>query len=42
MRDWWRVNVEQPLDHLPIRWDTLFLYAWTIWMLLTVLGGGRQ
>lgn len=41
MRDWWRVNVEQPLDRLPIRWDTLFLYTWVITMLLTLLSSGR-
>jgi hypothetical protein len=41
VRSWWRVNVEQQLDRLPINWDTFFLYAWLCHMSLTVLSGGR-
>lgn len=41
MRDWWRVNVEQPLDRLPIHWDKVFLYSWVVYALTTLLSGGR-
>lgn len=42
MRDWWRVNVEQPLDRLRIPWDTLFLYAWCYYAIITLLTGGSH
>jgi hypothetical protein len=41
MRSWYRVNVEEPLNRLPIDWDTYFLYAWGFAMVSTVLAGGR-
>ncbi len=40
MREWWREYVEAPLDRLPIKWDSMFLYTWLGLMTLTVLSGG--
>lgn len=42
MREWWRYYVEEPLDRLPIQWDTLFLYAWMLHMIGVFLSGGRS
>ena len=41
MRDWFRVNVEQPLNRLPIAWDIFFLYSCTFFAIGTILSGGR-
>lgn len=41
MRDWWYYHVEAPLNRLPVNWDMYFTYAWSLYAVGVVLGGGR-
>ena len=41
MREWWRVNLEDPLSKIYPNWDSAFLNLWTCIMAVTLLRGGR-
>lgn len=40
MRDWYRINVEESLNQLPINWDIAFTWYWSFVMFITMLVGG--
>jgi hypothetical protein len=42
MRDWFRVNVEQPLNRLSVNWDAIFLVPWVLYAIFIVLSGGGR
>lgn len=40
MREWWRYNVEEWLDRLPVNWDMVFLWMWLFYAVKVILSGG--
>lgn len=40
MLDWFKVNVEAPLNRLPVNWDMLFVTPWLLYAIGIILTGG--
>ena len=40
LREWYLTHIEEPLDRLPVNWDTLFVEAWCLYAVGILLSGG--